>query len=395
MRAGELVMRNERGSILIQVALSMIGLLAFGAMAIDYGVMRTARRQAQNAADAAALAGAISLQTYGSDWDRARGIAQAIGQANYVFGEAPTITRGSGKTTSASDDISFPTCPAGAPGGGSATCIRVNVYRNESRSPLPTFMARLFGRNVQGVKAMAIAEAAAGNATDCLRPFSIPDLWTNNDGDEQYTAGDVYRAPSDANPTGYTLATHYGMELLLQSSPHGLPVLAPGWALLVDITGGGGGTAELNQVIRGCVGSIYGIGDDLEAKQGQSEGFKHGVEDLIDLDPDAYWDPSTKTIKNSCVETHSCYRYVDGSTTTVADPNATVSPRVVPLPVFDPQLQFQTGQIRMVNILGFFLEPMQGKDLRGILVNKPGLLISGSGSVSPSAAFTTVTLLVR
>ncbi len=49
----------------------------------------------------------------------------------------------------------------------------------------------------------------------------------------------------------------------------------------------------------------------------------------------------------------------------------------------------------MVNILGFFLEPMVGKDLRGILVRKPGLLVNGSGDVSPSAAFTRVTLLVR
>jgi len=38
---------------------------------------------------------------------------------------------------------------------------------------------------------------------------------------------------------------------------------------------------------------------------------------------------------------------------------------------------------------------MQGKDLKGILVTKPGLLVSGSANVSPSAAFTTVTLLVR
>lgn len=49
----------------------------------------------------------------------------------------------------------------------------------------------------------------------------------------------------------------------------------------------------------------------------------------------------------------------------------------------------------MVNILGFFLEPMVGKDLRGILVTKPGLLVTGKGSASHSAAFTTVTLLVR
>ena len=46
---------------LVHVAVAMIGLLAFSALSIDYGVMWTARRQAQNAADAAALAGAISL----------------------------------------------------------------------------------------------------------------------------------------------------------------------------------------------------------------------------------------------------------------------------------------------------------------------------------------------
>jgi hypothetical protein len=43
-------MRCERGSMLIHVALSMIGLMAFGALAIGYGVMWSARRQAQNAA---------------------------------------------------------------------------------------------------------------------------------------------------------------------------------------------------------------------------------------------------------------------------------------------------------------------------------------------------------
>ena len=114
----------------------------------------------------------------------------------------------------------------------------------------------------------------------------------------------------------------------------------------------------------------------------------------LEHDPDAYWDPSTKTIKNGCVETLSCYRYVNGSTT-VADPNATVSPRVVPLarlrsaaPV--PDRADQDGQYSRILPRA---DAGQGSERHP--GQQPGLLISGSGSVSPSAAFTTVTLLVR
>jgi len=53
--------RSERGAVLIHVGVAMIGLLGFCALSVDYGVMWTARRQAQNSADAAALAGAVSL----------------------------------------------------------------------------------------------------------------------------------------------------------------------------------------------------------------------------------------------------------------------------------------------------------------------------------------------
>ncbi len=37
---------------LVQVAIALVGLIAFSAFVIDYGVMWVARRQAQNAADA-------------------------------------------------------------------------------------------------------------------------------------------------------------------------------------------------------------------------------------------------------------------------------------------------------------------------------------------------------
>ena len=47
---------NERGAILIHVAIALLGLLAFSAFSIDHGVMMVSRGQAQTAADAGALA---------------------------------------------------------------------------------------------------------------------------------------------------------------------------------------------------------------------------------------------------------------------------------------------------------------------------------------------------
>ena len=52
---------SDRGAVLVHVALAMLVLIAFSALAIDYGALLVSRSQAQNAADAAALAGASSL----------------------------------------------------------------------------------------------------------------------------------------------------------------------------------------------------------------------------------------------------------------------------------------------------------------------------------------------
>lgn len=53
--------REEQGQILLGVALSMMFLLGMGAFVLDYGLMAVQKTQLQNAADAAALAGAQSI----------------------------------------------------------------------------------------------------------------------------------------------------------------------------------------------------------------------------------------------------------------------------------------------------------------------------------------------
>ena len=53
--------RSDRGAIIIHVAVAMLGLLAFSAFSIDHGLMMVSRSQAQNAANAVALAAALAL----------------------------------------------------------------------------------------------------------------------------------------------------------------------------------------------------------------------------------------------------------------------------------------------------------------------------------------------
>ena len=91
---------NERGTVLIQVALAMLALLALSSFVFDYGVMWVSRGQAQNSADAGALSGAISLAFNDpTDQDGARARAIAVAQSNRVWTQAPVVTN-AGRTVS-------------------------------------------------------------------------------------------------------------------------------------------------------------------------------------------------------------------------------------------------------------------------------------------------------
>ena len=125
----------------------------------------------------------------------ARAAAKAVGESNKIFGLSPTINLGSGDSVDETEDISFPLCPPGI-GAGEKACIRVNIYRNESRDALPTFFGRLFGMTQQGVKATATAQIGSGNSIKCLLPFAIIDRWSD-DFDE---AKDNTFFPTDSQP---------------------------------------------------------------------------------------------------------------------------------------------------------------------------------------------------
>ncbi len=150
---------SERGAVLVHVALALIALMSFSTFVIDYGVLWVARRQAQNAADAAALAGAVALAfddpSDFSDTGPAKTSAYQVVMSHPIFGQQPVVN--------ISTDITFPPCPDDA----STNCIRVWVYRDQANgNPLPMIFGQLVGLNQQGVRAMAMAKVAIATATE-------------------------------------------------------------------------------------------------------------------------------------------------------------------------------------------------------------------------------------
>jgi Flp pilus assembly protein TadG len=350
---------DEGGAIIVEVALAMIALLAFSTLVADYGVLWASRRQAQNSADAAALAGAIAL-LYDNPTDftstgPAKQSAFLASQQNLIWGQPPSVQ----PTT----DITFVTCP-----DGSANCVRVNVYRNSARgNALPMFFGYFVGLTSQGIQATATADLGSANATNCMMPWAVPDQFIDTNGNGVFDPGiDTYTAPSPSSPgTGYTATLpptgSYGTELQLKgASP---PQLGPGWFQALDINPPGAN--GYRAAIEGCVNTEYGIGDIAPPKNGNMSGpTLQGVTALIAKDPGASWDSTTQRILGSCAQANpsTCPAYNQ-------------SPRIVAVPVFDPYVFATTGQIKITNFFGFFVERDGGNgnqsNVWGILINVP------------------------
>lgn len=441
--------RNDRGAILVHTAIAFVGLLAFAALTVDYGVMWASRRQAQNSADAAALAGAISIGlTHPGDFNIARSIASAIGAENAIFGRRPTIIVGSGASCEPTDDISFPYNGCSTSQGAlsfaydnqcsvSGSCVRVNVYRNEYRDALPTFFANLFNRSTQGVKATATAEVSGGNHVECLLPFAIMDRWADNYDnpvDTTYFAndglmgvagwtpndnldlaqGDVYIPPytGNTNTTGWTIQNDYGRQFIMKDgSPN---AYSSGWFGQVDLPASTG-SSDYKWNIENCNAATVGIADStfpctgrdeehgcMSIKTGNATGpTRQGITTVVGYDSAAQWDWTVQGPQ--------------GKMGAVVGGKGMSTPRIRPLVILDAnhyEAQGCSGTTclgKVANIIGFFVEGMckdvtmdpgmicddPNKDVVGRIVTLPGDYASSGGGVVTSAEFVKVIRLIR
>ncbi len=408
-----MALKSDRGAVVVQVAVSLLALLALSSFVIDHGVMMTARAQAQNGADAGALAGAQSLVLLQGD-NHAREVASKVTQGHLVLADyvAP------GNIT-----VTVPlACPP--PWNTPSGCVKVDITKQD----LPTFFAKLVNINTQGVRATATAMAGAGNSIQCIKPWIVADKWTDNsnpggsdptgwDRDDIFTPGvDTYAAPG-FSATGP--GNDYGLQLGLKGDRN---QWSGGWSLEIEL-GGGNGSNTYRHEIAGCPTWVPTVGiynpanpcdsrDDmnlpggcLNVRQGVRQGpTEQGVRALIALDPSATW--VTNEVQGGCMATHTC-----------SNPTGTnVSPRIAPIAVFDTAAFAASGcsgnncMAKVVNLLGFFIEGMcddvfggntptwcgshPKEVVVGRLMNYPAQRSSLAGNAGP-ASFLRTTILVR
>ena len=148
---------DNRGSVAIIVAIAMIALMGVAAIVIDISYVYNVRRQLQNATDQSALAGAS--QVYQSTGvATATSYSATTGNKNVAPGITVTMVSGY-PMVKCLTSLNLP-C-AGTPAGNAITVMQ--------RATIPTFFARILGKNSVTVTVQATA-AAAGNQP---KPYNI------------------------------------------------------------------------------------------------------------------------------------------------------------------------------------------------------------------------------
>jgi hypothetical protein len=372
---------DERGSTIVLVALAVTGLLSVVALAVDVGMLFTARGEAQRVADAAALAGAASFIEAPTDAERPRDLAIEYAGRNDVRRVSVMLEPGDVEVDLANYQVTV-TVPRTAARGAAVT----------------TWFARVFGIDAVDVIASATAEAAPAGGAICMKPFTIPDAWNDVDKDGRYDDGEPYDAgvtgygtdfrngvPSDngIDPKGTTYDFDFGRPIALKEGTPDQSIV-PSWYFPWDVPEASGapstGADRYRWNIANCNTSVVMIGEPHMVENGNMTGpTQQGVKDLLKEDPDAWWDASTGTVQGS----------VYGDTWKA-------SARVVNLPLFDPRDPVEPGKKPVVfnNFASFFLEGMDGNDVIGRFLYASGIGVGTTGS-GGSADTGAMTLFVR
>jgi Flp pilus assembly protein TadG len=135
-------LKEDSGAVLVLAALSLTALMGFVALSTDVGVLFRSRRNAQIAADAAAIAGSVDY-LYNGTTTSATAAAKAASAAN-------GITDGTGGAT-----VSVNIPPANGPNAGNGAFVEAIVSK-----PKSTIFMGVFG-----FKTMTVKAAVAGTPT--------------------------------------------------------------------------------------------------------------------------------------------------------------------------------------------------------------------------------------
>ena len=363
---------DQRGAAIVLVAASMLALVSAAALAIDIGLLLTARVESQRAADSAALAGAGWLIIDPDDSIGAVNKAIEYAALNNIRGTAARLESGDVQVILDSAKV------------------RVFVQNLGDRdNAITTFFARVFGIGSMDIRTMATAWAAPvigtnENESECLLPIALPDRYIDLNGDGQYDPGETYDPQSTglgdwqigqlvavkvsgSQNTGGPQACRQESDLVDLDLCRELPDSENWrcwWREAPDADGGAevlggriypgtgcseemevgdqiwtasasGGKQSLTNTVHEdfggtCTTVCYDYNGDGIADEGCEQQCPNGsFGDLIRADPDLYWDGS---------EAFKCVRRVGESGCFEGD-----SPRIRRVPVIRPDLVSGTG----------------------------------------------------
>jgi len=368
--------RDERGMSFVFVGMGFMAFLAATTLAIDVGMFMTARSQAQNSADAGALAGALALAF--DDYNNRSATGPAVQNA-VVAAHANPVMSTVVNVDPSKGDVTFPVGPTGI-----SNRVRVDVYRTVERgNPLATLMGQYFGLLQVDISATATAEASQANAMMCVKPFTIPDKWIEGQTppwDENDTFDvvdnkgnplpnpDIYIPATEPNYTGYDQEADKGRLMRIRAGVGN--EVQPSFYFSYSM-GGVTGSDEYGWNIENCNTTLMKYGDLLLMEPGAMAGkTREGIDNLIAKDPNAWWNTTTNKV------------------VTTMNP----SPRVTIIPVYDP-VYYDTGKqngrtadLKVANYIGFFIKERVGTDVYGYITPVSGIY-SGSAGEAPMNAF--------
>ena len=354
--------KKDEGFVLVTVAVLLVALIGFVALAVDVGVLYGARTSAQEVADAAALAGAFTFinNPTASQPATASNHALEVALNNSILGQPVTA----GNVTVNVDVAN--------------RMVTVNVTSTQN-----TYFGGVLGLTTANIAAEGIAEAAEySTGATCVKPWFIPNTVFATTGPcAACAANEVLISGGEVTPFANT---KLGQQFTLRSQVPSAAI-APGQFYAIQLPGTVGGN-DYRTNIATCANAYLRCGNSYSVETGNMVGpTVQGVRDLIGNPPTDSW---TGTIGE--------YQTPNG----LSD----MSRNVVVAPIWDscgmagfcPTESFPSGTgvtLRIVGFARYFLDGVQGNDVEAHLIGVSSCGPSGGGG--PETGGTVLSLPLR
>lgn len=341
---------RERGTTVPLVAVAIVTLFAIAALAIDIGILFTARTSAQHAADAGALAGAFTFtQPAAPQPQSAIDAAVSMANSNSILGQQVAITAGDVTVDLANRRVT------------------VRVVRSGDNG-IATYFARAVGRYQANIAVQATAEASqTATAGKCIKPVYIPNTIISPLSPAQACSSGQKIFDQSGNITPFAQGKMGQAYQIASSNPQ--DALQPSQFYALDF-GSGANTyrCEWGQCLNACAvdATVVQCGSSYPLKTGAMTGpTAQGVRDLVGNPPDT-WQGINQ------------YQHSDGN---IYD----TSRSLVVAPVWDNCTQnispgYHGQAVRVIGFIEMFVDGMQGNTVQAHMVAPIACSAGGGGN---------------